>query len=79
MYDIEAMKGISRKVSENIAELMTKERSVGKIKKVLLVEVSHPKGYLSLHEGITRIQTFTGVSEFLVEKEQSEVTSSLFV
>lgn len=77
MYDVDEVKAMSPKISENIAETMSKEGSRGR--KVLMVEFSHPKGYLSLHEGVIRIQTFCDVSQFSLVKEPIKTNANLFI
>mmetsp|Transcript_6221 Transcript_6221/g.5341 ORF Transcript_6221/g.5341 Transcript_6221/m.5341 type:complete len:284 (+) Transcript_6221:43-894(+) len=77
MYDSEELRTLSPKISENIAENLAKQGTIGG--KILMVELSHPDGYRSLHEGVTRIQTFSGASQILMEKSKSKATSNLFL
>jgi nucleoside diphosphate kinase homolog 5 len=76
LYSYKDLQSLGQSVAKEFAE---KQLVQDINERLLMVELSHPKGYHQFHDQITRLETFTGVQTFRIGKSKESVKKDLFL
>lgn len=81
---LNAMRMYSYKDLQSLGPLVAKEFAEKALiqdvnERLLMVELSHPKGYHQFHDQVTRLETFAGVQTFRLGKTKESVKNDLFL